>query len=119
MVERKTSVAKDALEASADRLLERYGVVTGEFDKAREDDPSIVHENAHLRDGKDDVQIEANVVNVSERTDRSDMVANDQPKLDNKPPPEIARPVDRESFNDRLEQEHKAHDYERGDDYER
>lgn len=56
------------------------------------------------------------------------MVANDQPVLEPKPAPEIARAVDRESFDDRWDkeqqradevQQERSGDFERGDDYSR
>lgn len=110
--ERKTSYAKEALEASADNALERYGFTSEAFNSAREDDPSQSLDNPQLE----------------ERGDGSRMVANDQPELAPKPGPEIARPVDRESFDQRWDAEQQrsddAHqersgDFERGDDYSR
>lgn len=93
---RRTSAAKDALSQRADNALERYGITTGAFNQAREDDPSISHQ-----------------VNAQ-------MVKNDRPSNDMRPPPDIARPVDRESFDERWRQEQeRAGDFERGEDHER
>ena len=105
MAERTTSVAKDIhLTAREDAILETYGTSREAFDRAREDDPSRVYENAEARGG-----------------DGSQMVRDDRPSLDNRPPDEMARPVDREAFDERWgqEQERATADYERGDDYER
>ena len=98
-----TSVAKEALERRADATLERYGLTTQAFDQARQDQPSQGHEN-----------------NPEQRTgEGSQMVANDQPQHQPKPPAEIARPVDREAFDQRWENEQNRADQQRGADYER
>lgn len=98
-----TSVAKEALERRADATLERYGLTTEAFDNARQDQPSQDLEN----------------VPEQGKGEGSQMVANDQPELTPKPPPEIARPVDREAFNEKWENEQTRADQERGEDYER
>lgn len=65
---------------------------------------------------------------MDERGGGSRMVANDQPELAPKPGPEIARPVDRENFDQRWSdeqqrtnenQQERSGDFERGDDYSR
>lgn len=99
MADRRTSVAKDVLEARIDSALERYGLAQEAFDHARRDDPSISHENAHLRE--------------------SSMVSNDRPQHNPRPDPKIARPVDREAFNERWSQEQLAAERDQDRDMDR
>jgi hypothetical protein len=112
MSDRTTSYAKEALEAHADSALERYGMVSEEFNKAREDDPSQSVEIPLNRD-------------QSEGVDRSEMVANDQPRPQPRPTPEMARDSERDNFDERWTDEQQRHsdhqsgDHERGDDYSR
>jgi len=105
MAERTTSAAKEYLERRADRALERYDLTSQEaFNQARQDQPT------------------QEIANTNEQTAQgSEMVANDQPSLQPRPGEEIARPVDREAFDEKWaqEQERAAQDYERADDYER
>ena len=109
MADRRTSVAKDVeLSPSAQAVLASYGRSSrSDFNLAREDDPSQSHENAG-----------------DQRGEGSQMVKEDQPRPENRPPEEIARPVDREAFNQRwqAEQERASQqqgDYDRADTYER
>ena len=105
MAERTTSVAKEVeLTPREEAILRTYETSRDAFDRAREDDPSRSYENSDVRGG-----------------DGSQMVEQDQPKPENRPPEEIARPVDRETFDQKWEQEQQRaeQDYERGQDYER
>lgn len=104
MNDRTTSAAKHYIEQRAGDILEQYGIVKGEFDKVRGQEQVASQDQQNDQDGQG-----------------SQMVSNDQPKLENRPPPEIARPVDRESFNDRWtqEQERAGRDVDRSRDLER
>lgn len=109
MTDRSTSYAKEVLEQHSDAALERYGLVSEEFNQAREHDPSQT----------------AEITTDRIQADRSEMVANDQPRPQPRPTPEIAREPERENFDERwTEEQQRASDrqegdYERGDDYSR
>lgn len=92
------------LNRRTDAALERYGLLREDFQNAHDNVRSPEQEQASGNAGRE-----------------SQMVAKDQPTLQPRPPEEIARPVDRESFNDRWrEEQQNAHqDRDRGDENER
>lgn len=117
-----------------------------EFDKAREDDPSIVHENAHLRTEdqidrsepsrqpantdkeafkpelarngqlkaefaparEDDASVSHQMPQRDDRGDSgSQMVKDEQPRPELKPPEHMSKPTDRQTFAERWADEMK------------
>lgn len=119
MAERRTSAAKDLLTPREEAVLESYGVARNHFEHAR--DPLISKQHIDLereaaaREAReqrgsiftreDALLPEYNDRATSNDTGRDDqqggsqMVKNDRPKLDNRPPEDMARPSDRETFD--------------------
>ena len=80
MAQRPNTAAREYLNPSEQSLLEKYGVTSAEFDRVRGDDhaPEMAAGNEPLGG--------------------SEMVKQDQPRLEPKPPKEMAQEVDREAF---------------------
>ena len=119
MAERTTSAAKDILTPREEALLENYGVARNHFEHAR--DPTISRQHIDLareaaaqeaRDERGSILAEPGARHpefqqASQRgeDDRggdqrdSKMVGEDRPRHDMRPPEEIARPSDRETFD--------------------
>ena len=93
---------KEVLNERTDKAMERYGFLSDEFQKAG-DQTQEKDRGEPLRE-----------------MGGSEMVRKDNPHPQPRPPAEIARPVDREAFIERWQQEiERAKDQERGDDRER
>ena len=94
MTERKISGASQYMDEQAHALLERAGYLKEGF--------NTDNSQAHDTQGQG-----------------SQMVQDDRASHDNRPPPDMARDVDRESFNDRWSREQEAaRNYEQEMDYE-
>ena len=107
-----TSFAKTVQDLHAESILDRYGSSREEFNQAG--DISQLYEIQQPEHGEQS----------SERP--SDMIAADRPAEDMRPPQEIARDADRESFDQRWEaerqdaaQDSQDHQIERHQDFER
>lgn len=118
MAERRTSVAKDVLRPDTQSLLESYGVMTNHFDHAR--DPTISEQlkdmdrqkeldkaredrGSILADGGQFITSPREQQNASNENDRysegSEMVKNDRPEHNMRPPEDFAKATDREIFD--------------------
>lgn len=98
----RSDAHKQALNDRTDQAMERYGFLSEEFQKAG------------------DKTQEKDRMDQPREIGGSEMVRNDAPHPNPRPPGEISRPVDREAFNKRWEEENKrSDDPERGDDNER
>lgn len=119
MAERTTSAAKDILTPREEALLENYGVARNHFEHAR--DPTISRQHTDLareaaaqeaRDERGSILAEPGARHpefqkMAQRGEEdrggdqrdSKMVGNDRPRHDMRPPEEIARPSDRETFD--------------------
>jgi len=113
MAERRTSAAKDYITRDDKAILETYGVARNHFEHAR--DPLISQQHKDLAREQAEVAAREKRGSILERGDAllpefnkggdsvdregSQMVKNDQPRLQPRPPEEIAKPVDREHFD--------------------
>ncbi|MBL4590848.1 MAG: hypothetical protein JKY96_02695 [Phycisphaerales bacterium] len=135
MAERRTSAARDILDAQADNALERYGELADGFKQAKAAEQPLEASQDHSQPShapytstsaaRDIVDAQADNLleqygetsqafngahNNEQANDagqgrESTMVANDQPKPELKPDQDIAKSADRESFNDRWNEE--------------
>lgn len=74
----------------------------GEFDRSREDDATISHENLHMNDsyvGQKEQQGRSD--SVAEPDREQTMVEQERPEPKPRPPEEVARQADKEKFEDR------------------
>ncbi len=93
MSDRTTSHAKEVnMDSYNASLLERYGVAKNDFDNAR--DPMISQQSKDMNSEKAEVQGRG-----------SNMVKEDMPKLEPKPPKDISREQDNKTFNDKWQNE--------------
>lgn len=123
MSERRTSAAKDILTPSEQSMLETYGVAKNHFEHAR--DPMISQQHMDLAREQAAEQARAErggiLANGGDRLPEyhppsqqqgersqpgSQMVREDQPQHNMRPPEEFARAADRESFDTRWYQEY-------------
>lgn len=97
----RSDAHKQALNERTDQAMERYGFLSEEFEKSRDNDQEKTRTESREGAG-------------------SEMVNKDAPHPQPRPPSEISRPVDRDSFNNRWQEENKrADDRDQGEDRER
>ncbi len=93
MADRTTSHAKEVkMDSYNASLLERYGAAKKDFDNAR--DPMISQQTKDMNQEKTDAQGRG-----------SNMVKEDMPKLEPKPPKDISREQDNKTFNEKWQRE--------------
>ena len=124
MTERRTSAAKDILTPRETALLDNYGIARNHFEHARDPLISQQHiDNAAEKARQDRLADRGSILDGNSRrlpqvefeqqnsesgqgeTSGSKMVKDDQPKLENRPPPELAKDSDREAFKEKWLQE--------------
>lgn len=93
MADRTTSEAKNVkLDSYKDHLLNVYGELGKEFNSQAQGQ----EKDASVR-GEEDRGV----------NEGSEMIKKEAPRLDNRPPPEMARSQDRKTFNEKLEADDK------------
>ncbi len=93
MADRTTSHAKEVkMDSYNASLLERYGVAKNDFNNVR--DPMINQQNKDMNREK-----------IEAQGRDSNMVKEDMPKLEPKPPKDITKEQDNKTFNDKWQRE--------------